>query len=158
MGIKGQGRRRHGGKCHYHPSLCLFIVGANNLVIIICCFSWQLACFPFALFLGLDLKLLILCCALFLKPVWPLFYLYYLVCQPLQPVFYRNTLLMSFQSISYNAGPGILALNWTAAAIAILVMILRVIAKLRIRHYAVNDTAMLCALVGSTKLAKVMFS
>ncbi|GKZ62179.1 hypothetical protein AnigIFM49718_009257 [Aspergillus niger] len=54
---------------------------------------------------------------------------------------------MSFQSISYNAGPGILALNWTAAAIAILVMILRVIAKLRIRHYAVNDTAMLCALV-----------
>lgn len=65
---------------------------------------------------------------------------------------------MSFQSISYNAGPGILALNWTAAAIAILVMILRVIAKLRIRHYAVNDTAMLCALVGSIKLAKVMFS
>ncbi|PYH63317.1 uncharacterized protein BO88DRAFT_376536 [Aspergillus vadensis CBS 113365] len=54
---------------------------------------------------------------------------------------------MSFQSISYNAGPGILALNWTAAAIAILVMILRVIAKIRIRHYAVNDTAMLCALV-----------
>ncbi|OJJ71859.1 hypothetical protein ASPBRDRAFT_126371 [Aspergillus brasiliensis CBS 101740] len=54
---------------------------------------------------------------------------------------------MPVESVSYNAGPGILALNWTAAAIAILIMILRVIAKLRIRHYAVNDTAMLCALV-----------
>lgn len=63
---------------------------------------------------------------------------------------------MSIQSISYNAGPGILALNWTAAAIAILVMILRVIAKIRIRHYAVNDTAMLCALVSTTKMAQLM--
>ncbi|PYH91194.1 hypothetical protein BO71DRAFT_401584 [Aspergillus ellipticus CBS 707.79] len=46
---------------------------------------------------------------------------------------------------SYNAGPGILALNWTAVAVAILVMTLRVVAKLRIRHFAVDDTIMLCA-------------
>ncbi|PWY73699.1 hypothetical protein BO70DRAFT_320059 [Aspergillus heteromorphus CBS 117.55] len=51
---------------------------------------------------------------------------------------------MSLES-SYNAGPGILVLNWTAVAITILVMALRVIAKLRIRHFAVDDTIMLCA-------------
>ena len=55
---------------------------------------------------------------------------------------------MSPGSSSYNAGPGILALNWAAAATAVVVMTLRVIAKVRIRHYALNDTVMLCALVG----------
>ncbi|OOF96531.1 hypothetical protein ASPCADRAFT_396098 [Aspergillus carbonarius ITEM 5010] len=64
---------------------------------------------------------------------------------------------MSPGSSSYNAGPGILALNWAAAATAVVVMTLRVIAKVRIRHYALNDTVMLCAL-GLALTASVMIT
>ena len=46
-----------------------------------------------------------------------------------------------------NDGPSLLAGSWAAAAIAIIIMILRVIAKLRIHQFKLDDVAMIVALV-----------
>ncbi|GLA29625.1 hypothetical protein AnigIFM63326_007533 [Aspergillus niger] len=48
-------------------------------------------------------------------------------------------------SASYNAGPGILGLNWVAAGIATMIMLLRLIAKHRIRNHSWDDATMVLA-------------
>ena len=50
-------------------------------------------------------------------------------------------------SASYNAGPYILGINWIVAGAAVLIVLLRLIAKRRVRNVAWDDAAMLFALV-----------
>ncbi|RAK95278.1 uncharacterized protein BO80DRAFT_487265 [Aspergillus ibericus CBS 121593] len=48
---------------------------------------------------------------------------------------------------SYNAGPYILGINWIAAGLAIFIVLLRLIAKRRVRNVAWDDAAMIFALM-----------
>ncbi|KAJ6041641.1 uncharacterized protein N7446_010481 [Penicillium canescens] len=48
---------------------------------------------------------------------------------------------------NYNAGTGVLATAWTFTAAAIVVMALRVVAKIKIANFNVDDVAMIIALV-----------
>ncbi|GKZ22823.1 hypothetical protein AbraIFM66951_004947 [Aspergillus brasiliensis] len=48
-------------------------------------------------------------------------------------------------SASYNAGPGILGLNWVAAGIATIILLLRLVAKHRIRNLSWDDATMVLA-------------
>ncbi|PWY88110.1 hypothetical protein BO94DRAFT_575139 [Aspergillus sclerotioniger CBS 115572] len=50
-------------------------------------------------------------------------------------------------SASYNAGPYILAINWIVAGAAVLIFLLRLIAKRRVRNVSWDDAAMLFALM-----------
>jgi hypothetical protein len=47
----------------------------------------------------------------------------------------------------YNAGTGVLAAAWAFTAAAIVVMILRVVAKIKINNFNVDDVVMITALV-----------
>lgn len=51
------------------------------------------------------------------------------------------------ESASYNAGPGILGLTWAATGVATLIMLLRLIAKYRIRNLSWDDATMVLAYV-----------
>ncbi|PYI07739.1 hypothetical protein BO78DRAFT_406280 [Aspergillus sclerotiicarbonarius CBS 121057] len=48
---------------------------------------------------------------------------------------------------SYNAGPYILGVNWIAAGVAVLIVLLRLIAKRRVRNVAWDDAVMIFALM-----------
>jgi uncharacterized membrane protein YkgB len=50
----------------------------------------------------------------------------------------------------YNAGPQLLRDVWGLTAVAILVLILRIIAKLRIGKFGADDILMISALVSSS--------
>lgn len=52
---------------------------------------------------------------------------------------------------NYNAGTGVLATAWAFTAAAIVVMALRVVAKIKINNFNVDDVVMFTALVRQTR-------
>jgi hypothetical protein len=53
----------------------------------------------------------------------------------------------SLSEEDYNAGTGVLATAWALTAAAIIVMALRVVAKLKISNFNADDVVMIAALV-----------
>jgi predicted ferric reductase len=52
-----------------------------------------------------------------------------------------------------NSGPALMKGIWAAMAVAIVIVILRVIAKIKIRHFRVDDILMIVALVRTRSAA-----
>lgn len=48
---------------------------------------------------------------------------------------------------NYNTGTGVLAIAWAFTTAAVIVMALRVVAKIKINHFNIDDVAMIIALV-----------